>query len=179
MDDMGNAGVDAVDEEDPVPDLDLVVHDERMRIGQAELHDVAPDLGVDDPGPGLEGHLLPGDPPRRAKRAAQRPPFPHISTSEPSALKNRHLKSTLSDCSMRMRPSAPTETFRSQTRFHEGDDVPHGERPVPVVDQDEVVPASAHLIEFDHNPFLSPLIHRRREADRPQPCGKQGLRPSI
>jgi hypothetical protein len=61
--------------------------------------------------------LSPAIPRRRAKRAAQRPPFPHISTSEPSALKNRHRKSTLSDDSITMRPSAPTDTFRLQTLF--------------------------------------------------------------
>ena len=38
--------------------------------------------------------------------------------------------------------------------LHEGNDIPHGERPVPVVDQDEVVAAPAHLIEFDHRFLL-------------------------
>ena len=67
MDDMGNAGVDAVDEKGLLSDLDPVVHDEVPGIGQAELDDVAPDLGVDDPGAGLEGHLLPGDPQQEGK----------------------------------------------------------------------------------------------------------------
>ena len=51
-----------LDEKGHVIDPDLIVHDQCVRIGQADLHDVAPDLGVDDPGACFEGHPLPGDP---------------------------------------------------------------------------------------------------------------------
>ena len=46
---------------------------------------------------------------RSANRAAHRDPFPHISASLPSALKNRHLKSAFFDVTITISPSAPTE----------------------------------------------------------------------
>ena len=49
-----------------------------------------------------------------AKRAAQRAPLPHISATEPSALKNRHAKSASGSFSIRIRPSAPAESFLRQ-----------------------------------------------------------------
>ena len=62
MDDMGHAGVDAVNEKRLVFDLDLVVDHEVLRIGETELDDIAPYFGVDDPGNRLEGQLLARNP---------------------------------------------------------------------------------------------------------------------
>jgi len=56
----------------------------------------------------------PAMPVRKAKRETQRPPFPHISTSPPSALKNRHPKSYRSDSTTKITPSAPTDSLRLQ-----------------------------------------------------------------
>ena len=54
--------------------------------GHGQLHPAALDLGLDNARQGLEREILRAMPCITAKRAAQRPPLPHISGSEPSAL---------------------------------------------------------------------------------------------
>src|SRR4030043_113541 len=58
---------------------------------------------------------LPAIPRSEANRAAHRPPFPHISAADPSALKNFHRKSARRDRPRKMIPSAPIDRERSHT----------------------------------------------------------------
>ena len=52
---------------------------------------------------------------RKAYLAAHLAPLPHISATEPSELKNCHLKSTVSEFSIKIKPSAPTDNPLAQT----------------------------------------------------------------
>src|SRR4030067_45708 len=58
---------------------------------------------------------LPPQPRSDAYRAAQRPPFPHISAADPSALKKFHRKSALRERARKIIPSAPIDRDRSHT----------------------------------------------------------------
>src|SRR3989337_2674527 len=68
---------------------------------------------------------LPAIPRSEAKRAAHRPPFPHISAADPSALKNFHRKSARRDRPRKIIPSAPIDRERSHTlRANAGRSIP-------------------------------------------------------
>ena len=154
MDDMGNAGVDAMDEKDLVSDPDLIVGDEIPGIGQAELDDIAAHLGIDDPRDGFKGKLLAGNPLQKRETrcaAAAIPAHLHFGTvGVEEAPAEIHPVGPFDHD----QPVGPDRHLPCAYPLYELDDIPHGKQAVPVVDQYKVVPAPAHLIEFDHDPCL-------------------------
>ena len=97
------------------------------------------------PATGLEGHLLPGDPHEKGKTggaAAAVPAHLHLGAVGVEEPPPEIDPVGRLDEDQTVRPHGDLPLADA---LHEVDDIPHGERPVPVVDQDEVVAASAHL----------------------------------